>query len=976
MVQFTRPIWLLLLIPAVYYTWRLARHSLADLSRFRKRLALGLRLAIIVMLIFALAGVRMVRSVNETCVIFAMDVSDSIPTAKREQALAYVNRAVKKLKGNQKAGLIVFGGDASVELAPSNSGKIAKIYSVPSTSQTDISQALGLAVASFPENCRKKIVLLSDGNETMGKAIEQAMLAGSEDISVDVVPIAPDLPREALLDKMICPSNTKIGEPFDLKVVAVSKDPTVARIRLIRNGAQVAERTVDLAKGKSLLSFQQSVPKAGSYEYRAILETPDDTRPENNTALSYTMVRGKPKILYLEGKMDQARYLGNALKSSDIEVEVRNRSGVPNTLADLRGYDAIVMSDVPAWSMAPEQMRMVKSAVRDLGIGFTMVGGEASLGAGGYYDTPIEECLPVDMSIRKKKVLPSLSVVIIMDKSGSMSAPEGGRTKIELANDAAASVVSLLQPIDRIGIVVCHDYPVTAVPLTQANNKGPIYNQIQTIRAEGGGIYVNPSLKMAYQMLSGSPTRQKHVIVLADGADVDDGGPDTVSITKAMAAKKITVSCVAFGDGPSVPALKVSAAAGKGYYYLAKYARDLKAIFTKDVMTVSKTLFIEEPFVPKMDTSCPELSGIDPSSVPPLLGYIATSAKPAARLAAVSHKNDPILATWQYGLGKSAAFTSDCKARWSARWLGWGGYNKIWAQTVRSTMRKSAPSNFQTSVDIEGGVGRVTIDAVDETGNFLNLLKFSGSVVGPDQQGRPMTIDQTGPGRYESTFDARDVGSYVVNVVESQESKVQSPSGVDVNVMNIPYPPEYKDIEPNTSLLERLASETSGRLNPKPQDVFEGGFRPAKSYLDLWRLLALISILLLPLDIAVRRLSMNWEQVAELCAAVENAVRTHLHLRRQARKKAAERTETMESLLKVKKPRADHSEPPLKLDTQPTQRVFTAPAPGPTGRSEPPATRPASTTDAGVPKPDTEPADVTSRLLAAKRRAKQENKSD
>ncbi len=733
------------------------------MSKFRAKLALGLRLAIIIMLVCALAGARLIGNASQQCVVFALDVSDSISKSKQDVALAYINNAIKGMKSDQKVGLVVFGGESSVELAPCGANRVEKIYSVPNASNTDISQALGLALASFPEQCAKKIVLLSDGNETIGKSIEQAMLAGANDVSIDTVPLTSELPREVLLDKMLCPASTKIGEPFDLKVVAVSKQPTIANIRILRNGAPAGLKTIELPAGKSMISFRQSIPKAGGYEYQAILESDEDTRSENNIALAHTKVTGKPRVLYIEGRMDQAKYLTNALTSSDIEVETRDRSGIPTNMAQMLNYDMVALSDVPAWSLSADQMAMIQTSVKDLGIGFTMIGGEESFGAGGYYDTPIEKTLPVDMSVRKTKILPTLTVVIVMDKSGSMGAIEGGKEKIQLANDAAASVVQLLQPIDYVGIIVCHSSPVTVVSLCTAANKGPIYDEISTIRAEGGGIAVFPSMQMAYDMISKSKTRQKHIILLADGNDCDDQD-GVLPLARKMANERITVTTVAIGDGQHTPFLKATAGVGKGYFYLAQHAYDLKAIFTKDVMTISKTLILEEPFIPKFDTSAPELGGIS-TSCPPLLGYVVTSAKPAARVMLASHKNDPILASWQYGLGRAVAFTSDCKARWSARWIGWPDYNKFWAQVIRSTMRKSGPKDYQTTVDIESGVGRITMDAVDEKGNFLNFLKFAGSVVGPDMRARQVVIEQTGPGRYESSFDAREVGTYVVNVV-------------------------------------------------------------------------------------------------------------------------------------------------------------------------------------------------------------------
>ncbi|MBI2844612.1 MAG: VWA domain-containing protein [Armatimonadetes bacterium] len=960
MLEFVRPLYLLLLIPLVYYTYRVSRMSLADMSRFRSRLALGLRLLILTALILGLAGARIVRNTTAQCVVFALDVSDSIPKTRQDKALQWINSALKHMKPNQKAGLVVFGGDASVELAPSTVSKVEKIYSVPNTNTTDISQALGLALASFPQDCAKKIVLFSDGNETTGKAIEQAMLAGSNDVSVDVVPVASELPREVLLDKMVSPNSVKVGEPFDLKIVAVSKSASIARISVLRNGAPAGAKTVELAGGKNVLTFPQSITKPGNYEFQAILECDADTRPENNSALAYTMVKGRPKVLYVEGQPGQEVYLASALKASDIEVETRGRSGVPTSLAQLRGYDMIVLSDVPAWNLSPEQMEMIRSGVKDLGIGLTMVGGENSFGAGGYYDTPIEQALPVEMSIKKSRALPSVSVVIVMDKSGSMAAPEGGKTKIQLANDAAAAVVKLLQPIDRVGIIVCHSNPVVAVRLQYASNKSPIYRQISTIRAEGGGIAVFPSMVMANEIISGSNTRLKHVILLADGADCDEQ-EGVAPLVKQMAGRKITVTAVAIGDGPHVPFLKSVAYHGRGGFYLARQARDLKAIFTKDVMTVSKSLVVEEPFVPRADTSSRELSGIDASTIPPLLGYIATGPKSTASMLMVSHKNDPVLASWQYGLGRSAAFTSDCKARWSSRWITWPGYNRFWAQALRSTMRRSAPGEFQTAVSAEGGAGRVVIDAVDEKGDFLNLLQFSGSVIGPDAESRPISIEQTGPGRYEAGFDAREVGTYVVTT----GLKDRADTAPEVSVVTIPYPPEYKDLAPDTQLLKRLASETSGKFAPQPSEVFTRNFRESKTYTDIWRLLVLIAAFALPLDVAVRRVAVTPEMLAQLRLLLRPLMGMGLG-KRPGLAGEEEREETVGALLRSKKERSassDDVEPPVpvRASEPAAPRAEQAPSPVPSSRQ---ADKPAEK--------EVDGQNTTSRLLEAKKRARKQ----
>ncbi|MDO8684835.1 MAG: glutamine amidotransferase, partial [Armatimonadota bacterium] len=450
---------------------------------------------------------------------------------------------------------------------------------------------------------------------------------------------------------------------------------------------------------------------------------------------------------------------------------------------------------------------------------------------------------------------------------------------------------------------------------------------------------------------------------LADGADCDDQD-GVVPLALKMGNERITVTAVAIGDGPHVPFLKDVAAAGRGDFYLTVRARDLKAIFTKDVMKVSKSLIIEEPFIPAMDPSAPELSGINPSSVPPLLGYVTTSPKPAANIAMVSHKKDPILATWQYGLGRSAAFTSDCKSRWSARWLTWPDYTKFWAQVARSTMRKSSAKDFQTTVDMAGGAGRIIVDAVDDKGNFLNFLKFAGSVVGPDLRARHVAIDQTGPGRYEAAFEAKEVGNYVINVARKDGAQTST----ETNVVNIPYPPEYKDISRNTSLLRRLAAETSGKFDPKSDEIFSEGFRQSKVHTDLWVLLALIAVLMLPMDVAVRRLALTPQQAMEILRRLMDLVETRLIRRKSKSKETASGTDkTVGALLRVKKDHKVQQKP--VIPPRPAATCDTPPAEAQPLRVQPTAPKPTAPPTPATEKPQDE-EDTTSRLLAAKKRAR------
>ncbi|MFQ6098406.1 MAG: VWA domain-containing protein, partial [Armatimonadota bacterium] len=415
-VTFSNPA-ALALLPLVLYAWWVSRHSLADLSAFRRRLAFCLRLIVLLALIFGLAGTQVVFRSTKMCVLFVLDQSDSIPPAEKRRAKKFINDSLTEMKPGDTAGVIVFGGDAFVELPPEESTKLRSIQTVQYSPEfTDIAQAVRLAMAAFDEGKEKRIVLLSDGNENLESAVEEAAIAEAEDVRIDVVALAPPEGPEVMLDKLVMPNEVKIGEPFEANLVATSRQDCPAEVRIWRDGELIRRQTVELLKGKTTLSFTDSIkePKFATYEAQIATTADFDTLPDNNRALGFTFVRGKPRILYVEGVPGESQDLVHARHAEDIAVEARSRTDIPTEFGEYLKYDAVVISDVSAFSMSDAQLAMLRANVRDRGIGLIMIGGQEGFGAGGYMGTPIEEALPVSMDISNKKFIPSGALVMIM----------------------------------------------------------------------------------------------------------------------------------------------------------------------------------------------------------------------------------------------------------------------------------------------------------------------------------------------------------------------------------------------------------------------------------------------------------------------------------------------------------------------------------------------------------------------------------
>ncbi len=852
-MEITRPLLLLLLLflPALYYGYR---RSLVDLSRTQRIISLIARIIIVVLLILSVADVQYLKTDDKLAVMFLADISDSISDDGLTKATDYVNEALKSQDGNQQSGLIAFTDRVEVVRALLKNGdepdaelELAEVKQAwletdeDAGDATNIAQAIETAWGTFPANANKRIVLITDGVETHGDAVHTALRGKDFGIQIDTVPIYPSDEPEVMVQRLDMPAQVKQGAPFNVEVLIYSNHEDVAEIRLFKNKFEVAKQEARLEEGENRVIFTETAMDSGTLTYDALCRSTKDTRYDNNRALGIVSVSGKPKVLLIDENESQARYLTRALEDAKIRVDVRNGLGVPNELADLQNYELVIFSNVPANRLTQNQMELIRTYVQDLGGGFMMLGSENSFGLGGYYKTPIETILPVQTDTEKKKETPSLAIVLVIDKSGSM-----GGVKIELAKAAARATVELLGKRDKIGVVAFDGSPFWIAEMHDASDKLYLSDQIGSITASGGtNLY--PALEQAYFALTETTAKLKHVIVLSDGQSQDG---DWYGIASSMRNERITISTVGIGSGADMNLLGNLANWGGGRDYFTQDPYSIPQIFAKETVTASKSAIIDEPFIPQRIKPTQVLSGIDLELAPFLLGYVATQPRPTAEVFLVSDRGDPLLASWQYGLGKSVAFTSDAKARWASDWLDWGGYGKFWTQLVRDTMRKATLSNFQAEIKKEKGMAHLAIDALDDAGDFLNQLENEVSLISPDLKKKQLAVTQTAPGRYELDFPTQDVGPYFLNVMQKQGGEVVN---TQVTGTVVSYPQEYLVHNADDALLTQLATVSGGKFNVSTEDAFRPPEEQVALRIHLWRPFLMIALFLFLVDIALRR---------------------------------------------------------------------------------------------------------------------------
>ena len=708
-MEFAHP-WFLLLLVAAPVLALAHRHSLANMTRRQWIVCLAMRALILSLLILALAGVRLRVKSDSLSVLFLVDDSASISQESRKQARDFVAASLGGKRAGDDAGVVGFAKEAQVWQAPTVNLRVMDQWPAMSArTGSDIGGAAAFASAIFTGEKAKRLVFLSDGNDTEGAALDAARRLGAQGIEIYTVPLTNPHRPEVLMEKVDVPRRLKTGEPFDLTVRIRSNIETKATVKLYQNQFLINQAGIALKTGLNETTFRSLKAEGNFISYEAEVVPALDTTIENNRAQATASLRGEPRVLVVDSEEGRMQPLAAALRSQKILVEQRGKSGLPRTLEDLQQFDLFLLSDVSSLNLTREQMELYRSWVQDFGGGFAMLGGENSFGVGGYYRTPIEQMLPVRMEHEDRQDTPSVALLVVLDRSGSMAAQVQGQTKMSLADQGAVFALNVLQPKDLFGLTAVDTQVHTVVPLANVESKGALEQKIMSITAGGGGIYIYTGLADAFQQLRDVNAKIKHVILFSDAADAEEkaagemgdgarsGSGSALDLASAMLAAKITTSVVALGldSDKDTAFLRQLAERGNGRFYLTSDATTLPQIFSTETMKVAQSSLVEEPFMAVPAMQSPMLDGIDWKKAPLLLGYNATKPKPAAEILIATERGEPLLATWRYGLGQTAAFTSDAKNRWAADWLTWPGYGKFWAQLVRGLMRRSDESNFK-----------------------------------------------------------------------------------------------------------------------------------------------------------------------------------------------------------------------------------------------------------------------------------------
>ena len=876
-VEFAQPL-LLLLIPVLFLLSFLLYRKYAFGKVFGNShaiLVLAMRFLVIACTALALSSPSILKASSQAATWVLLDVSDSTLSARGDMEAA-VNTGMESAPKDLSVGVIAFGADAMVEKPLAREAAFTHAETSVDPKRSDAEKALKLAEALLPSDAAGRMMMVSDGR--ISDVTAQAALLSARGIAVDVMRVSGHQQADAQVTRLQIPSKAFEGQDYQVAVTMDATSDTHGTLVLYANRQPVQKREVTLRRGENTIVFQDTAKAAGVVTYEAQLIADGDEQTRNNRIGAYMAVTGKPTVLMVEGVDDASRELRKLMEAARMAYEVITPGRLPEDAQTMRRFEAVVLANVDADDISQNALSALDDYVKVLGRGLVVIGGDRSYALGGYRGSKLEEMLPVTIDVRNQMEMPSLALVLVIDKSGSMTGAQFGATRLEVAKEAAMRSAEVLTSKDQVGVIAFDDAAKWVVPLGGAGDIPAVQRAIGTIRPGGGTAFYTP-LAEALDSLTNTDAKLKHVIFLTDG-EAGDNGYDV--LVQRMADNGITMTTVAVGTGANVRVLNLLAEIGGGRSYSAGEFDNLPKIFTKETFLATGSYVQNRIFTPVI-TENGQLTSYP--GFPTLAGYLATTEKPLANISMVSDRDDPILAWWQYGPGRVLAWTSDSQGAWTGRFLSWDQAVPFFTGLITHVLPDESQEG-DLQVKVEGVQAKVRYKLPSGIAAEDNVVTTAYALL-PDGTQAEAELLETEPGVYEGSLATDQQGAYAVRVEQEREGqKVRQLEGGAV----VSYSEEY-DIrrQDGGQALENLARLTGGRVIDDPAQMFAARGLAAETRLALRTALLWAALMLFMLDIALRRLAFDRTLVKAFASARERAAAAQAVRREAVTAKKAEK---------------------------------------------------------------------------------------
>jgi len=886
-------IWPLALLAALPLVWILAWRNRAGVGHARVTAATVLRSVALAAIVAALLRPTLHRTSEDISIVYVLDISGSVAPNFPNEALDWIAQVNTRYRP-ARSRVVVFAGhaelvdsvDAARSLALTTKG--AARDGTIDQAATNLESGLLAALPGLAPGLAKRIVLLSDGNQTEGDAWAAMLRLRAEGARVFAVPAPAAAGNDAWVERITVPPGTHARAAVEVEARVFSRRSVPAQVELVIGETIASARAVTLSPGLNRVSFPVRFPRAGTQNVTVRISAEGDELARNDVLTEDVMVQPRPHALFVEGSLRGERYLADALTSQGIRVSVASTEDLADARS-LNGKDVVILSDVRADSLATEAVQRLAAFVRDQGGGLIFTAGQNTYGQEGFAKSEVERLLPVTFEAKRKS--DDLDLVLLVDRSSSMRGQ-----KIEVSKSAALATLDQLESDHRLAVVAFDAQPHDVVPLTAVGNKREAENLISRMTSSGQTNIYNALLK-AQELLAPSKAKTKHIILLSDGltspppggtvkafypTEIEQrlrevqtaerrqrGGADEPArapqasasprgfpgIMEELVEAKITMSTVSIGEKPDVELMANLANWGRGRSYVTRSDAEVPTLFAIETRRLLNDSIVEERFRPRVKAWSPTLAGVDFAGGPELKGFVATKPKRSSDVLLVAKKDLPLLAETHYGLGKTVAFLSDVKNRWAADWLGWPGYARLWAQVVRDSARRDSGEGVNWGVSREGREAFVQLTALGADGGFRNGLWPAVRVTPPGGQPQVADLRQVAPGQYRAQVPLGASGRtpWRFDLLPGPGLSTAEITRAGSRRLFYTYPDEYRLLPANLPFLRTLSEQTGGKLAPDAEEIFTPRGDGGVTSTPLWPYCAGTALLVFLLDILVRR---------------------------------------------------------------------------------------------------------------------------
>jgi len=900
-IEFLYPWLLLLLIPMFALSFFLYFRISKRYRRNRNRItSMVLHFIVGTLAIVTLAGIHFTYEIPnmETEVILLVDTTYSGESVE-EQREMFIQQAINESKNTAQIGIVTFGYGEPVYAVPLTTDT-SNVYfdyqnaDLPDQTATDLATAIEYTKDLFKNKEVAKIVIISDGMETDGRAAIAVKEAAAEGIEINSVYFPAVLPtQEIQVEGIKTPDyNVAVGAPFKVYATVRSSYEGNALVELYDNGNLCSEgKLIALKEGPNEIEMEHTFDRPDLHSLRFQISGGTDECSDNNIYQTYIFVQNYTKILMVERNAEESKLFADLLKEQNEEFEIDtlnilNPETVPQSVDQLRQYDQIVLvnianADMPAGDAKngkPAFIDLLYSYVNDFGGGLLTVGGNKVDENGNYiyengipvantynredmYDTLYQEMLPVQAI----DYTPPVAVMIIVDRSGSMDTQAGqnGQTKLELAKQGAKACLDALSERDYCGIMTLEEKYTEAMEVSPMTQMAKLQKAIDDITTGGGTVFQDALRGAAQALQSVKNVERRHIILVTDGMPADTYQEYCTPIEQYVNDENapVTFSFVIIGEDISASGrgdLQNAADLGGGRFYPVWDVDSLPRIMREELMMPEIKAINFEEFYPEIATYNSVVSGITQADMPKLSGFYGTKLKTGATMV-LKGEFVPIYAQWKLGEGNVGSFMCDLNNIWSADFMGAATGRQILFNIINNLFptKNIRPQSIDVELHEQNYTTQMSVYTKMQEGETIEL-----EIISPDAHGdltNKRTITPSADSYSRITFAITEPGVHKL-IVKKKDATGKVIADATM-YKTFSYSQEYNmfyDPEVGEELLTSLAISGDGDVIDEAFKIFQEIEKTLKRSYDPRIPFMIIALTLFLLDIAVRKFKFKW----------------------------------------------------------------------------------------------------------------------